>query len=279
MSVGLAMIVRNEERMIRSCLDSVRDIIDYWSIVDTGSTDGTPEIIEEVLSEHIPGVLHRREFVDFGTNRTEVLDLARGSADWLLLLDADMILKAYPNLREWLDPDPSPLTDAWMVEVLDQGLSYRLPLLVRGNLEWRYVGVTHEYMAPIRNRRHLTGVVVHHHANGSNRAGKLERDLQLLLDEVEKVPDDPRSWFYLAQTYRDLGQTAHAIAAYEKRAQLGGWEEEEWYAHYQAALLRRDVEELLAVWRARPHRHEPLKAAAALIRGTPHEDILFVETT
>ena len=55
----LNMIVKNESHVIRRCLDSVRPFIDSWVIVDTGSTDGTEDIIREHLKD-IPGQLHER---------------------------------------------------------------------------------------------------------------------------------------------------------------------------------------------------------------------------
>ena len=45
-TVGLAMIVRDEAAIIARCLRSVRDKIDTWVICDTGSTDGTPSLVE-----------------------------------------------------------------------------------------------------------------------------------------------------------------------------------------------------------------------------------------
>ena len=82
------MIVRDEAAVIERCLASVRDHIDTWVICDTGSTDGTQDLVRTALSG-IPGELHERPWVDFGHNRTELLRLARGKADFLLLLDAD----------------------------------------------------------------------------------------------------------------------------------------------------------------------------------------------
>ncbi len=58
-TIGLAMIVRNEARIIERCLESVRGFIDHWTIVDTGSRDGTPGIIRECL-HGIPGVVYDR---------------------------------------------------------------------------------------------------------------------------------------------------------------------------------------------------------------------------
>src|SRR5574340_542399 len=87
-TICLNMIVKNESKVIERCLASVKPIIDTWVIVDTGSTDGTQAIVREFLKD-IPGELHERPWVNFGHNRNEALELARGKADYLLLIDAD----------------------------------------------------------------------------------------------------------------------------------------------------------------------------------------------
>lgn len=55
-----------------------------------------------------------------------------------------------------------------------------------------------------------------------------------------------RYLFYLAQSWRDAGEPDKAIAAYIRRAAMGGWEEEVFYARYQVGLSaeqRRRVEQ------------------------------------
>ena len=87
-TICLNMIVKDERHVIGRCLESVKGLIDHGVIVDTGSTDGTPEFITETLAG-IPGELHHRPWRDFGTNRSEALELARGTADFMLIIDAD----------------------------------------------------------------------------------------------------------------------------------------------------------------------------------------------
>src|SRR5919109_4739906 len=88
-SICLCMIVKDEAQVIERCLGSARGLIDSWVICDTGSTDGTQELITRAL-QGVPGELHERPWVDFGHNRSELMRLARGRADYLLLIDADM---------------------------------------------------------------------------------------------------------------------------------------------------------------------------------------------
>ena len=80
-TVCLSMIVKNETKILHECLDSIHAHIDYWVIVDTGSTDGTQEYIKKYFEEKgIPGELHERPWVGFGHNRSEALDLCVGKS-------------------------------------------------------------------------------------------------------------------------------------------------------------------------------------------------------
>ena len=94
-TIGLSMIVKNEASVIRRCLDSVRPLVDYILIEDTGSTDGTQQIIRDYLKEfEIPGEVFDEEWQDFGTNRTTGLARLRQRADidYALVMDADDVL-------------------------------------------------------------------------------------------------------------------------------------------------------------------------------------------
>jgi len=90
-TICLNMIVKDESKAILKLLGSVKSIIDYWVIFDTGSTDGTQEIIQEFLKD-IPGELHERPWVNFAHNRNEALKVAQKKADYILILDADHLL-------------------------------------------------------------------------------------------------------------------------------------------------------------------------------------------
>lgn len=275
MSVCLVAIVKDEAAYIERCLRSAKPLIDSWLIVDTGSTDDTKKIIRKVFRGK-PGKLHEREFVDFGTNRTEALALAKDSADWLLEVDADMTVDAHKDLREWLDTDPDPEVAAWMVQIVDAGTLWRLPRLIRGDREWRYIGPVHEYLDTSRiKRRPLLGLTLHHHGSSRHPIQKFDHYLTLLKPGLGA--GDPRAIFYSAECLRFLGCNLKALELYRQRASLNGWEEERWYAAYQAARLSRNVTELLEVFERRPWRAEPLLAAADLVREIEHDDVLFLE--
>ena len=70
----LVMIVKNSGEVLRECLKENKKWIDYWTILDTGSTDNTPEIIKEELKD-VPGKLHFGEFIDFSNARNKSIEL------------------------------------------------------------------------------------------------------------------------------------------------------------------------------------------------------------
>ena len=267
------MMVRNESRVIRRALDSVMRHIDGWCITDTGSDDGTPRIITEHLAG-IPGRLHHTTFVDFGTSRSETIAHARAFAhdlgfDYLLLLDADEYVEVKdPEWKSRLDGAPYQL-------LYDDPFSYRIQALVPSDVEWRYVGRTHEYLqsvGPCLPVQRFDGVVLHDVGDGGSKADKFSRDARLLNATLHESPDDARAWFYLGETHLngriDLWR---ALECYTTRAGMGGFEEEAWYA----AFRRGRCLELLPppvggagpaigawfhAWERRPWRAEPLHA-------------------
>lgn len=304
-TICLNMIVKNEARVIRRCLESVKGFVDHWVIVDTGSTDGTQELIRSALAG-IPGELHERPWKDFGHNRTEALALARDKADYSLIIDADEILIPAPSFRM-----PALVADAYMTvhQAGESGTSFYLTQFVKNALPWRYVGVLHEVITC--DEKHvdekLEGLVCKGFFDSGRNAdpqAKYESDARVLEAALELEPDNARYVFYLAQSQRDSGNLARAIETYERRAAMGGWAEEVWYSLFQLAVLSERkggsfapaLEAYLRAFQYRPTRAEPLcelarhfrqknehatayvfaSRAAALPRPT---DILFLDHT
>lgn len=275
-TIGLAMIVRDEAEVIGRCLESVRGEIDYWVICDTGSSDGTRELVRDALAR-VPGELHERAWIDFGHNRSELLRLARGKADYLLLLDADMTV----SLRGEL---PELCADSYMLR-FDEDPEYWLECLISGNRRWWSEGSTHEHIATggPHTVRNLKQIVVEHHRDGSSRPKKLNRDRELLEGDLRREPENPRTIFYLAQTHRDLGELDRALELYARRAKLGGWEEEVFYSLYQCGVLRarrgewpQAMTALIAAWEYRPTRIEPLYELTSGLRRRGEYHTVYV---
>lgn len=282
--ICLNMIVKNETPVLGRLFSSLRAVIDYYVIVDTGSTDGTPEFIARWMGEAgIPGEVQRREWVNFGVNRDEALQLAvkAGKGDWLLLIDADEELcVADPHFHQRL---VSGIT--YQLEKHHDTIRYALPNLIdiRQN-QWRWRAPVHEYLEHLAGpnlRQALTDAwILYHSGEGARSRGKTQEekflaDAALLEEELQRNPDDPRSRFYLAQSYRDAGRLEQARAHYLRRASMPkGWAEEAFIAQLEAGRMARRlglpretvIGDLLEAYDRRPTRAEPLHALAAYCR-------------
>lgn len=273
-SIALCMIVRDEADSIERCLAACLPHIDYWVICDTGSVDGTPELVRKALRD-VPGELHEHEWRDFGHNRSRLMELAHGKADYLLLLDADWRLEAAAGAFDGLSADSYMVLHAGDVE-------FHNKRVVSGRIPWRYLGATHEHITSVEERscERLENVIIHVESVGGSRTGRWERDRELLAAALERDPADARSAFYLAQTLRDLGRDAddpalleEALKAYERRAGRDGWDEESYCALHQAGLLAAELgdwpgaaDHLVAAWELRPSRLEAVHDLAQGMR-------------
>lgn len=270
------MIVKNEEKTLPRLFRSLASYIDYYVIVDTGSTDDTIPLIEREMSGYgIAGEIHHRPWVNFGVNRQQALELALAAdkADWLLFIDADEELGVSdPVFYEKLVPGKS-----YDLEKHHGGVRYAVPHLVNvRESKFRWEGPVHNYLVTLEGPRkraiHKDVWIVYHQGEGAKSQGvtseeKYLRDARILEEELQKKPGHPRSQFYLAQSYRDAGHLERALIEYKKRSALSeGWAEERFVAQLEVGrisirLNKSDdviLAELLLAYNLRPTRAEPL---------------------
>lgn len=251
--ITLCMIVKNEARVIERCLSSVLPLIDRWLIVDTGSTDGTQEKIKTFFGKmNIPGKLVESPWVDFATNRSQALKIAREltgeeASDYSLMIDADEILVFEPGFEP--AKFKSELTaDLYNVFSVFGGTKYHRPQLTSHKKEFYYRCVLHEYVDShngIETRDFAKGFVNTPIQDGARSADpeKYKKDAELLESVLagDRGPVDERDvnryHFYLAQSYRDSHQWSKALKQYLKRVSLGGWNEEVFYSYFQAGKI------------------------------------------
>ncbi len=263
--VCLNMIVKDEAHIIRRCLDSALPWVDCWVIVDTGSRDGTQQIIREHLAR-VPGELHERPWQDFAQNRNEALELARSKADYLLFLDADDVLSVAAESAR-----PEPGVDAYYLRIeVGATTSVARANLVSTRLEWRWEGAVHEVITCPEPHQihHLRGWTIRSLADSARNRDPVAKYVRDAALREAALVDDPRSTrtvFYLAQSYRDAGNLERALECYGRRASMGGWAEEVWYSLFEVAVLYerkgdwgRALPAYLRAYGYRPTRAEPL---------------------
>jgi glycosyltransferase involved in cell wall biosynthesis len=279
MRVCLNMIVKNEAHVIERCLRSVRPCIDSWAIVDTGSSDGTQEIIQTFLHDR-PGELVERPWVDFSTNRNEALQLARKHGDYAFFIDADDVLEADSGFGFGTLG-----ASGYAIESLVAGVSSWITALARLDIDWTWHGVLHEVLTASDNSPNtpLYGARIAKFADGARSQlpirEKYTRDAELLRDALAREPGNTRYQFYLAQSLREAGRWSEAIEAYRQRSLAGGSEEEVYFCKLMIAVLGEQigaaesatVEAYLDAWRYRPQRAEtPMRLAHFFLKRGRH---------
>jgi hypothetical protein len=305
MDIALCVMVKNEERTLPRLIRSVAGFANKIIALDTGSTDSTVKFLKESGAEVLES-----PFRNFGESRTELMQFAKGKAEWLLLMDADQelefakddadcatCLSTREDLLEKLKRDvEQDIVIGYSVKHAGD-LEYWVPRLLRGYRDWHFVGATHEYLdtcSTCHPKLHEISIV--HHSDGGSRSDKSLRDIRLLTQELRREPANARSMFYLANTFRDVGQRTKAYEMFQKYLAHSTWEEEAFIARLESAKITLDPLDMWQCWAQRPGRAEPLGLLEQVYRGRgekalafavedmrrkiktpPVEDILFVE--
>jgi glycosyltransferase involved in cell wall biosynthesis len=315
-TVTLCAIVKNESHIIKEMLESMIPYIDRYDITDTGSDDGTPELIKEFMKEKgIPGEVYLSDWKGFGKSRTEALRNCDEKATYAWMIDAD---DKIDGVFEY----PKEMTHhAYSLRLGRPDFSWFRNQIFKTGMGWQYSGVLHEFAElttiPPEQQQIIKWGPSDYYVNartlGARNVGidpveKYSNDAEVLLsaltneDDPYYEPNNVRYQFYLAQSYFDSQQWPEAEEAYAKRVEMGGWEEEVFFAKFRVAILKgvqgNDFEVVkeayLDAWNYRPGRAEPLYEISKMYRamdkprlawiyskiGTtipyPENDILFI---
>lgn len=275
----LCMIVKNESHIIHECLNSIYKHIDYWVISDTGSTDGTQEIIQNFFKEKgIPGELHHDEWKNFGYNRTLALRHCDGKAEYAWMIDADDVVVGNPSLP------PNMTADGYVVRMGRPEFSWWRTQIFKVDSEWEYKGVLHEFpnctgvekpqMQKLEGSYHINARTLGARNVGISAIEKYTKDAEVLEEALKEEPENTRYQFYLGQSYFDSQQWERAMNSYQKRVDMGGWAEEVYYSMYRVAVCKtmldmstaEVIEAFMNAYNYRPIRAEPLVHIAQILR-------------
>jgi len=244
----LIVMVKNESKIIKRCLDHAVSIIDAVCVLDTGSTDNTKEIIQDFLKEkNVPGKIYEEPFVDFGYSRSKSFMYAKQFLNetlkwdvqetYGLLLDADHVLMTHETFNK---NTMLGTYDHYKISQTDSTTYYNIRL-IRMSENWICAGVTHEFWTVNDNVMHVGAIIqnkemiwIDDKSDGGCKGDKYERDAKFLLQGLKEVEINDklflknRYYFYLGQTYFSLKEYKKSIEYYNKRIDAGGWEEETW---------------------------------------------------
>lgn len=293
--IGLCMIVKNEAHVMRRCLDTLLPLIDYLLITDTGSTDGTQDLIREYMKEHnLPGEVIDVPWRDFAYNRSYAMDKLREhpEIDYGFMPDADNYL-VYEEGFDAAKFKEGLTTDLCDVKINTGGTIHYTPILFSNKLPFCYKAVLHEYLdGPFKTRSTAKGFYSEQVQDSArNQNPNKYHDDAALLEKALETETDPflisRYTFYLAQSYRDAKMLEPAVETYLKRAAQGFWDEEIFISYYMAGNLSERLgkprgellQHHLDAYEACPRRAESLHAAARICRqaGKYHQAYLFAK--
>lgn len=283
------MIVKNESKIIKECLENVVPYVDSICITDTGSSDDTIEIMKTFLQTQVkkPSKICRDAFVDFGTTRTKSLRNAEeflkdNSSTWnipiqdsyLLVMDADDKFHASPNFS-WNQVFRNKENVSSVKFQFVRGSSiFARTQLFKADITWSYIGVLHEYCYSEKDTftMSVSKDLCQFDANTlgcrSQDPQKQQKDALLLQKALLDEPDNERQVFYLAQSYRDSLQNDLAIKYYLKRWSMKRWCEELFQSAFQLTLLLKSSEWAWRSLEACPDRAEAILAYMCHCRAT-----------
>lgn len=308
----VVLMVKNEEAVMASTLQPFADAgINAYLILDTGSKDRTIATTQEFFVKHgiTQGYIEEQPFVDFATSRNYALSCAEKRfphAAFFLMLDAEWCLHNVQGLLQFCADHAHESDDSYLVRIANPWEEFFVQRLIRAGRGLQFEGVVHETLNKVSPHSvpHDIFFTLCTTEYGRNKSvNRWKRDCELLLKEFERDPENPRTVFYLAQTYACLGDLDNARLYYEKRcAIVNAPLEENFIAHYRLAKIHQDqnnwdraLHYYLKAYALRPSRIEPLIAIAdyylkqqqfelsflfarrAFDKPYPKDDYLFIE--
>lgn len=184
--ISLCMIVKNEEKMLGACLESVKDLVDEIVIIDTGSEDKTKEIARKYTD-----LVYDFEWVgDFAAARN--FAFSKGTKKYLMWLDADDVLlpedrKKFQELKHSLNPDVDVVIMNYNLGVDETGLpkvQFKRERLIKRSRNYKWVEPVHEYVQfSFHHNVHYTDIAITH-GQRDNRV--TDRNLKIIENTFKK---------------------------------------------------------------------------------------------
>ncbi len=315
--LAVVIMVKNEVTVI---VDTLQPYVDggvkYFLVFDTGSTDGTQDVTREFFKKHgiTNGYVAESSFIDFASSRNQALDLTEEifpEVTFMIMPDAEWYIRNVTGLLQFCVEHAFDHNSCYSIAIRSSTLEFYTARLIRTGRGVRFVGCVHEYVSGLagENVPHTVYFDWRVTSKGYEKsAERWKRDRELLLKSHEEDPNNIRTVFYLAQVYECLGDYENAYKYYKKRADMQGWDEENFMTQFRlgnvAQRLPSDnfsgicslaLKHYLEAYAMRPQRAEPLIkiaryylnknqmhlaylfAARAVQIPYPEKDILFVE--
>lgn len=223
-SISAGILVKDEARSIRKCLEHLIGAVDEIIVVDTGSTDDSIKIITEFKNKYSKNLklFHFPWCNDFSAARNFALE--KMTSDWVIWIDADEYL--FEEDVKNLHTATSIFNSSELIPILKIGIfntisgdiqkSYDYTRMFPLNRKLKYTGKIHEQLSVSNNGYISTSILVRLLHDGYERdiiksKNKLERNINLLKEMVKQEPDNPGWRMFLGRETFVNGQIDEAI--------------------------------------------------------------------
>lgn len=212
-TISLCMIVKNEEKVLKRCLDSAKDIADEIIIVDTGSTDKTKDIAYSFTNT----VYDFKWVDDFSKARN--YSFSKATKDYILWLDADDVIleqdkNKFIELKNTLDTSIDIVMMKYNVGFDENGnvnFSYYRERLLKRVKKYEWESPIHEVIVPQGNLKYSDICITHKKEDSTYSTRNLEIFEKLI---AKNVILDARQLYYYARELMYNEKYEKAISYY-----------------------------------------------------------------
>lgn len=243
--IALTFIYKDDVNDILPMLESTLPITDFVIAVDTGSTDGTTSLLKRFYKTHNVKlvVLNHEWTFNFATARNvgfkylqDIPDYKQ-KFDWIVWFDTDDELLNPEGVRAFIDKFTA---DGTAVNCLELNYLYMFDdnnnvivehfreRFLKTNVSWYWKGAVHEWLDHIDKQSILVlqEFAVKHRRQYLSRPASPDRNLTILLKELETTPTDPRNLIYIGHEYAAMADIDNAKKYYQKYLKCSVWPEE-----------------------------------------------------
>lgn len=249
----LLVMVKNAGPGFREVMEQNLPVVEDWTVLDTGSTDGTLELLKE-LQLKFPGQVFQEPFTNFRDSRNRLLELSRKRCTFQIILDDTYVIQNGSRLREFLTlarTAPENAFDSFSIflrETSAANIQYLSNRILLTSKQLRYdarfriheiITPNHCYSIPFQFGSLLDISSDYMLERTSARKAK---DIEMLLEDHKAYPNCPRIYYYLAETYLWAKDYEKAAYWYMKRADVppdtpDNYDEEQYDAKYKLGVV------------------------------------------